>query len=295
MELQLRSRVDQLAILLGNTSDASFHALQCIGILPKDHAYEPEDEAQVCYGLVFDLQVAQDGAPSHSPRSVFTLSELYAETRKPSLNERLTIALALAETVLQLHTTGWLHKGLRPDNVLFLQYESQTWDAGTAKGPYLAGYDYARPSNTDTETTPSQPELELYRRPSAQGPARSNFNKQYDLFALGCILIEIALWRSLKDIFVENGQKNDANINEKRSIYQDSSNRASEWTQIITTKEYTLCSGTGNVDVLDIAFHAGETFKEVILLCLYATSDDPDDESLETQKEIVDKLRNCKF
>lgn len=48
-------------------------------------------------------------------------------------------------------------------------------------------------------------------------------------------------------------------------------------------------------ELASVAFHAGETFQEIILLCLYASNEDPDDEGLESQKLVVDKLRDCKY
>ena len=288
-EPQLKSRVDQLAILLGNTHQPSFRSLHCLGILPKDPAYEPEDNAKICYGLVFELKVSLSATPVSSPLTILTLSDTYTRSRKPSLNERLAIALALTETVLQLHTTGWLHKGLRPDNVLFRQGGNQIWDAGTADGPYLAGFEYARPSAAETETAPGQLEWDLYRHPSAQGPARSNFNKSFDLFALGCILLEIALWTSLKEILLKHVLENGSVIDEKKHINH------SEWNSIDTAKHDLLCSDSTEGNSANVAFYAGETFQEVISLCLHANNADPDDESLETQKLIVEKLKDCNF
>jgi hypothetical protein len=49
-----------------------------------------------------------------SPHDLFALTNLL-----PSLNQRVSIAVTLAETVLQLHTAGWLRKSIRPENVLF--------------------------------------------------------------------------------------------------------------------------------------------------------------------------------
>lgn len=297
LEPQVKSKVDQLAILLGNTGDTSFHSLHCMGVLPKDIAYQPEDDTEVCYGLVFSLALGQPTALSSSGARILTLQDLYTKTRKPSLNERLKIAQALAETVLQLHTSGWLHKGIRPDNILFVDAEGQGWEAQTAKGPYLAGYEYARPSNAVTETVPSQPDNDLYRHPSAQGPARSGFRMSFDLFATGCVLLEIALWANLKDI-LESLPQQSANIGtgEKSEIAADRSRSGnfSRGAQLNRGKDY-LLEHSKSEDPADVAFHAGESFMEVIRLCLHAHDDNSDDEDLEIQKLVVDKLKGCSY
>ena len=294
-EPQLKPRIDQLAILLSNADERSFHSLRCQGILPKNEAYRSQDDAYACYGLVFELRRLHVDITSTQP-SIATLCDLYARSRKPSLNERGRIGLSLAETVLQLHTAGWLHKGLRSNNVLYLDLGDLRWEDGTAYGPFLAGYEYARPSNADTEKTPEAPELELYRHPLAQGPARSHFKKSFDLFALGCVLLELALWRSLKDILREAGLRiHNHRIKKNESSSQSGHGRSLEWMQINEAKAQILQNDQAGDQLAEVAFHAGDTFKEVILLCLYASNDDPDDEDLEFQKLIVEKLKHCRF
>lgn len=299
VEQQLRGRVDQLAILLGNTEEASFHSLRCMGVLPKDDSYKPEDDAQVCYGLVFDLRMPRSSTSSNSMPAIIALSDLYDRWRKPSLNERLRIAISLAETVLQLHTTGWLHKGIRADNVIFVETDSQKWEAGTAQGPYLAGYEYARPSNAETESIPSQPLQDLYRHPSAQGSAKQNFNSCFDLFALGCMLLEIALWESFRNVlervFKEhcNTEIGDRSAN-GLSGHSEKPIRITEWSRVYAAMEW-LMQNRNKEALTNVAFFAGETFQEVILLCLNAPNEGPDDGDLEIQKKIVEKLKECKY
>lgn len=277
---ELKKRVDRLAILLGTLSDPSFHSLHCMGLLPPDKAYEPEDDNYTCYGLVFKLALPVTERHSSSSPAIRPLSDLYDSLRKPSLNERSQIALAIVETILQLHTSGWLHKGIRSGNILFLDMGDFKWDAGKAIGPYLAGYDYARPDNGQTEATPARPELEIYRHPHAQGPSGSNFRKNFDLFALGCVLLEIGLWTNLQTILGKSSGRTDSPV---------------DWAQINSAKTRLLYNGGKNEDLGNLSFHAGDTFKEIVMLCLYADDDDPDDEDLTVQELIVDKLRTRRY
>ena len=297
LEPQVKSKIDQLAILLGNTGDTSFHSLHCMGVLPKDTAYQPEDNTEVCYGLVFSLASGQVTDLSASMSRISTLQYLYYKTRKPSLNERLKIAQALAETILQLHTSGWLHKAIRPDNILFVGADDHGCESQMAKGPYLAGYEYARPSNAVTETVPSQPDNDLYRHPSAQGPARSGFRMSFDLFAIGCVLLEIALWANLKDILQNLPQQITGSCtDEKTGIAADTgrSGNLPKRAQIDRDKQY-LLEKSKIEDPAEVAFHAGESFLEVIRLCLHAHNENSDDEDLEIQKLVVDKLKGCNY
>ena len=54
-----------------------------------------------------------------------------------------------------------------------------------------------------TEDAPSDLEQSLYRHPDSRGSSRSFYRKQFDLFALGCILLEVSLWRTLRDILLD--------------------------------------------------------------------------------------------
>lgn len=277
---ELKRRVERLAIFLGSLSDPSFHSLHCFGLLPQDKAYQAEDENYDCYGLVFQLALPVPESHSSSSPAIRSLSALYNGARKPSLNERSQIALAIAETILQLHTSGWLHKGIRSDNILFLDMGDFKWNAGKATGPYLAGYDFARPDHGQTEATPSRPELELYRHPHAQGPSGSNFRKTFDLFALGCVMLEIGLWTNLQTILEQASGRTDLPI---------------DWAQINAAKTQLLYNDEKNENLANVSFHAGDTFKEVIMSCLYADDEEPDDEDLTIQEQIVDKLRACRY
>ncbi|KAL8732935.1 MAG: hypothetical protein Q9181_003769 [Wetmoreana brouardii] len=297
LEGELKRRVEQLAILLAHTNDGCFHSLHCIGILPKDSSYQPRDENIVCYGLVFDLPVPETQSASAVPVTR-PLSSLYTGSRKPSLNERRDIALALAETVLQLHTSGWLHKGIRSDNVLFVDVGDNRWQHGNASGPFLAGYEYTRPANAQTEATPAIPEHEIYQHPKGQGLARANFRMSFDLFALGCVLLEIGLWSNMLDILERASSEVNQNggLGTKFEVLGVTSEKV-DWARLHTAKARLLANDDEELrnDLAGIAFHAGKTFQEAILLCLYADEGDPDDEDVGVQKLVIDLLRQSTF
>ena len=293
-EKELKTRVDQLAILLSHTYDTSFHSLHCIGFLPKDVSYQPKDEDSICYGLVFELTISASNPAPFTP-VIRPLSTLLAAARKPSLNERRDIALALAETILQLHTSGWLHKAIRSDNVLYVDTEESKWESGNATGPFLAGYEYARPTTAHTEAMPAVPEQEMYRHPKGQGLTPANFRRSFDLFALGCVLLEIGPWTGLSDV-LQLGSLREDHLSRSLQPLAVSSGKVN-WARLEQAKTQLL----QNEDLEErkhlacIAFHAGKAFQEAILLCLYADDDDPLDEDISVQKKVVDHLRQSKF
>ena len=116
---------------------------------------------------------------------------------KPSLTQRIALARKLSSCLLYLHVVGWLHKGLRSDNILFFLHNLNRPDL---KEPYLSGFEYSRP-DTPSDTT-SKPLLEkkweIYRHPDYQGESPINkARKTYDIYSLGVILLEIAYWKPI--------------------------------------------------------------------------------------------------
>ena len=69
----------------------------------------------------------------------------------------------LARTVYHLHAIGWLHKDIRPHNVVF--FGKETW---TNRRPYLTGFDYTRQQENDLSER-TDPAFDLYRHPRCRG------------------------------------------------------------------------------------------------------------------------------
>ncbi len=74
-----------------------------------------------------------------------------------------------------------------------------------SKPPYLTGFEYARPARIGeaTKATPVSPAWEIYRHPNIQGAdaeTRQYYRKTFDIYSLGVVLLEIALWKSIDEI-----------------------------------------------------------------------------------------------
>lgn len=170
--------------------DKSFHGLPCLGFVK---VYDR-------YAYVFDLDHGTPSLRTAECMPAFrTLRHLLDEVSTPSLNLRLAFAITILETLLQLHTSGWLHKELRSDNVLFiLGSYSQETDFLLAS-LRVTGYVYARVDDLHEPTEPLMSELQadLYRHPSCLRQPRESFRRAFDAFSVGCILLELGLWCSL--------------------------------------------------------------------------------------------------
>jgi len=189
---KLEHRIETLALLLSEATDTSLGSLPFLGFF-RDFGIDR-------YGFVFELPFASNLVAHEQAYRVVTLLDRLS-VGKPSFEERLSIALCLSRALRQLHTVGWLHKGVRSDNVLFCSVE--TFDkTPTMKGPYLAGYGYARAANITEFSEPAAPgssaATAIYNhRGSVSG---QSYRKFFDIFALGLILVELGLWKKLDTI-----------------------------------------------------------------------------------------------
>ena len=252
------------------------------------------------YAYVFE--VADLGAVDTEPLGLPTKRSLYSWLRSgdlPSLSYRMKVAHALAQTVLQLHTSGWLHKGLRPQHVLFFDgSDDEHPEKPRFRGPFIAGFEYARVDNPleMTEDAPSSPEFDLYRHPDTFCNPRPPFRKAFDLFALGCILLEVALWKALPEVLHSlRGTPTDPELQAPSGNASNSEKEFSRWGAISGAKERLVDRVKIREVMKKVAFHAGDDYAGAVELCFLPVVDDiygdeDPDSSLQAQESIVEKL-----
>ncbi|KAF2770188.1 hypothetical protein EJ03DRAFT_373804 [Teratosphaeria nubilosa] len=146
------------------------------------------------FGLVFE---APEEARSAIPLSLYSM----LGTGSLSLESRVRIANQLAQCLLLFHAVDWLHKGLKSTSVLFFSGNGKHFDQ-----IYVSGFEYSREavSGVRSITGPTDdPEWRLYVDPLYISRRAQGFKRQYDIYSLGIILIEIAHWRSIKEILLD--------------------------------------------------------------------------------------------
>jgi Prion-inhibition and propagation len=175
--------------------------------LLRDQEKPPEFRVPDCLGYVRDLKQCRLGFvftldATSAPSLPISLFELISSRPKPSLTTRIKIASLISSSIWYLHSTQWLHKGLRSENIVF-----QSLKAFSTPLPLLCGFDYSRPVNvnqTTTEQPLENPLHDLYRHPGTQfyspRDGRHGFRRLYDIYSLGVILAEIGLWRPVHAI-----------------------------------------------------------------------------------------------
>ncbi|KAK4442438.1 prion-inhibition and propagation-domain-containing protein [Podospora aff. communis PSN243] len=197
-------RIKNLARLLkAATRLPDMRTLGCLGIAVRDGATDDEVE----YGMVFSV-------PAVNYRTLKSI--LDGPHDRVLLDDWFTIAHSFTRAVLCLHLAGWLHKGIRSENILY--FANSNGDFSYAE-PYLAGFEYTRQitAQGQTESVTDDLEANLYRHPEVQGPplepedagsqpqrpGYTPFNVKHDLFGVGMVLLELGTRRSAMQIYEE--------------------------------------------------------------------------------------------
>ncbi|KAI1421145.1 prion-inhibition and propagation-domain-containing protein [Xylaria sp. FL1777] len=265
-----------LTVFLMSLSDKSFRSLPCLGYYPL--------ETQGRHGIIYSLP---DGERDWDFRS---LKSLISSQSLVSLKRRLELMRAIADTVLQLHTAGWLHKSLRSENIIFIAPRGSDSEIFLSSEPYIIGYEYARSDTKDsanifTELPDTDLETDLYRHPQARGLDRETFQKRFDMYAMACIFIELVMWKPLVDIF---------------SLYVteglgDIISNAQASNEIVSLPSLEDLFQKDDA-VKTFVYHSGDTIFEVVSTSFSAEKAKEGDEGLlQNQTLVVDRLGWCRI
>ena len=170
--------IRDLARVLSKADPSTVGLLACRGVIKV--ANEEVSKFELLYAIPDHLK---------SPRSLRDL--LMAADPCHSLDERFGLAKQLAKSVMFVHTSQFVHKNIRPENILVFYKE------GSILGvPYLSGFENFRPAAGQTHYDGDNLwEKDLYRHPSRQGLQPEEYYKmQHDIYSLGVCLLEIGLW-----------------------------------------------------------------------------------------------------
>ena len=174
--------------------------LQCLGYL--------EDDEKGILSLVFKVPTWKSGTDFDDIDSLHDV--LNSQTGQPTLQQRFRLARAICTSILHLHCWGWVHKDIRPENIILVRkpadmeseedtnYREQ--DDFTA---YLSGFEIAREANGDSVmATTTELKKNLYRHPQRQHTPSRRFTKFDDLYAVGVVLLEIGIQKTLDAVFM---------------------------------------------------------------------------------------------
>lgn len=174
--------------------DATTSTFRCLGY--KD---DPENGR-----LAFLYEIPKSGVGPEltlSPK-VKTLKQLIDGGLKISLERKFQLALKICSTILNLHCSGWVHKSIRSNNVVLIpKIEADAPDDSVSDYDiYLKGFEFSRMAVGKSNPFESSSNDDLYRHPDRQGLPDQRFTREYDLYAVGLVLLEIGTGRHLKGL-----------------------------------------------------------------------------------------------
>ncbi|KAI7970876.1 hypothetical protein EIK77_008056 [Talaromyces pinophilus] len=180
------SRVAQILAAAGSEA-LKTHVLQSVG-----YAYLPSPKREIQLFLKYPVGL-------DVPR---TLRWALTMTPLPSINTRLKLCRQLATAIFYTHTSGLVHKSIRPESIIIFQQQPPPDQADQKKDStgvlFLTGFQLAREDtpNTVSSTQGNQNwEYDIYTHPSRHTRG-TRYTMAHDIYSLGVNLLEIALWDS---------------------------------------------------------------------------------------------------
>ena len=207
----LQSRVHKLASLLASSGDNDLGTLPFKGLL-----HQPELSR---HAFVFHF-------PSDTLTSEAVSLHSVIATQAPGnawpLESRFAVAQSLARSIAKLHIDGWIHKSIRSHSVVF--FKNRTDGKLLVNSPYLVDFEYSRPESGSTiRLQVSDYERDLYRHPDLKDVDPSSSSMVHDIYSLGVVLLEIALWQTVGDIYKRT--KKELNASGLQKLYLDGTTR----------------------------------------------------------------------
>lgn len=295
--IEIFLRIDKLASRLARGSKlAGLCTLDCV----KYFSDRQDKEYTFVYSWPWELESwAPDQVPG--PRTLHEFLQDIDEEESPpysigpSLTLRVEIAQRIAKCVEIFHLCGWLHKSISSHNVIIFPAAHQSVAASTsAKRFFLVGFEYSRPDgkNNITEPITTVGEDDIYRHPDATSfegrslTADSVFEKKHDLYALGLLLIEIALWQRLDSII--------------KSDYLCNPQLSEECQQITNLHSLTprerhswLVGPQGKPLEALLQFSIGEQYTGAVMACLREEISEGNDYGGDIYDKVIEPLTHC--
>ncbi|KAF4332072.1 kinase-like (PK-like) [Fusarium beomiforme] len=254
----VRQRVLQLAALLHEApiSDPALRVLQCT------HYFEETLKSR--FGLVYLLPSAS--GTNSEPTTLASILDANYKGGRPSLTARVCLAHKLALCLQRLHTYLWVHKSLRPENVLLFPSEDSLSEMQKSfEDPRLVGFEYSRQeSDFSDQFGESEIKRNIYRYPSRWGQPTNRFEKIHDLY--GVMLLEIGLWSRADQL--DNGALIASNMAHNPVAVQNKLLKHAH---------------------VRLGFYAGDTYRDVVVSCL--TGQFRETETTEAFSELVERLK----
>ena len=177
--------VRDLARKLWHADPVTFGLLNCKGVVK-----QVDQLTQALSSFIFVFKMPDGLSEPASLRSMLLLGD-----GDHSLSDRFMLASQLAKSLYYIHMFSFVHKNLRPENILIMKGLE-----APIGHPYLVGFEHFRAAEGNTSRLGDTTwELNLYRHPRRQGDRPEEaYVMQHDIYSLGVCLLEIGLWQSFR-------------------------------------------------------------------------------------------------
>ncbi|TXB99555.1 hypothetical protein FocTR4_00013586 [Fusarium oxysporum f. sp. cubense] len=251
------------SLLSGSSPDIhpDLQVLQCLG-----HLTHPTD--MNLYALVFALPQTSAISMPVTLQSLLLIERKTPE-RLPTLESRLSLAIRLTKAVWRIHHYGWFHKCLSSSNILYFP-SSPGEEPEIARGFFLAGFDNMRlQTSLGLTNTASAADMtsraNFYRHPAFLGGVTDfdvvdGYAPAFDLWSLGVILCEIAMWAPVDSGKFVRSRSNTNKPEQMAQIFK--ARKGEELYPLSPISELAHRMGTGYERAVVNCFAAGDNAKE---------------------------------
>ena len=183
------NRIEALARFL-NTDDTPHvgvlaqRVLNCLGYF--------HDKTKTQIGMIYAAPTPDADGQASQCFSLNSILRRNEYLQAPLLGDVFQMALGIVQAVAALHEVGWLHKGISSENILVFS-PSQADTHRHVASAVLGGFSYSRPEN-QTKMSIGPNNVSAYYLHPKYIPREAPFERKYDFFGVGVVLLEIGLW-----------------------------------------------------------------------------------------------------
>jgi len=157
----------------------------------------------VRYRFALRFQYPVGKTRPHTLRHLLTHASNQSPGIRHSLSDRIALVRKLASAVLYVHSCGFVHKNIRPENILIFDTiapegtnPAKTAFPNVIGEPFLVGFDSVRKATAASSMILVEEwKKNIYLHPDRHRMAQGDeFTMRHDIYSLGVVLLEVSLW-----------------------------------------------------------------------------------------------------
>ena len=185
-------RIERLTSCLNEQERERLRTLRCEGWFERERQFgllfSPEPGYETGYGSESEVE------PMSLRNALRSRHDLFG---RPSEAERFHMSRVLVRALGAWHESDWIHQSMNISSVLFLRRLGDRFHDWS--NPFLC--DFTRSCPSDMASVPlgtSTHQQDIHRHPACVGDEETFRRKEHDIYSLGVVLLQIALWEEAK-------------------------------------------------------------------------------------------------